>query len=91
MPTFKSKKVETVDARQFTGGEENATELAFYIDSHGGNARWEDKTDDRPENIRVTTDTYAERIYVGDWVIIKQDGTLYHSRPQDFEAEYEQV
>lgn len=39
MPTF-SKKVEVVDARQFTGGPKNGREMVRWITANGGRAKW---------------------------------------------------
>lgn len=97
MPTFK-KKPEIVDARQFTGGVQNGTDLTFWIQSHEANAVWrEAKRDeeydcDDPEYIYLSYGKFKfSYAYVGDWIILRQDGRMVTMRPEDFNREYEQV
>jgi hypothetical protein len=94
MGTF--QRTETVDARQFTGGKQNGTDLALWVNSNGQQtetrAEWFDalkaytKSRNTPEFIYVRSYTWRERVYVGDWIIWKQDGTFDHMRDQDFIA-----
>lgn len=92
MGTF--QRTETIDARQFTGGKENGTNLAMWVNSNGQltetRAEWFDAINvhrrTNPEFVYIRTYTWRERVYVGDWVILKQDGTFDHMRDQDFQA-----
>jgi hypothetical protein len=92
MGTF--QRTETVDARQFTGGVENGTSLALWVNSKGQltetRAEWHDGIKEtrlnRPEYVNVRTYNWREHVYVGDWIILKQDGTFDHMRHQDFVA-----
>jgi hypothetical protein len=84
------QKTETVDARQFTGGLENGTNLAMWVNSNGqmpeSRAEWEDELKGKhPERVKLRTYAFREDIYVGDWVILKQNGFFDHMRPQEFE------
>lgn len=96
MPTFR-KKPEIVDARQFTGGTQNGTDLLYWIQSHNGRAMWEPKINDAPngaEYIRLydLPIMVIQRVaYVGDWVMLRQNGTFAVVRQQELNAEYEQV
>lgn len=92
MPTFK-KKPEIVDARQFTGGTQNGTDLVFWIESNAGHAIWQEETDRRLENIKVdSTQRYRYGYaYPGDWIMQNQDGSFKVIRQQDLDAEYDQV
>lgn len=92
MGTF--QRTETIDARQFTGGVDNGSNLALWVNSNGQltetRAEWFDgmkgNSFTRPEFVYVRTYTWREHVYVGDWVILKQDGTFDHMRDQDFKA-----
>lgn len=92
MGTF--QKTETVDARQFTGGIENGSDLALWVNSIGQQmeerADWYDRRINNvltlPERIRLRTYTRWSDVYVGDWIIYRQDGTIDHMRDQDFRA-----
>lgn len=91
MPTFKKKRVEIIDARQFTGGVQNGTDLVFWINCKDGRASWREATN-YPELITLYHAKYQwTYVYVGDWIVLKQDGSFTAMRPQEFEAEYEQV
>lgn len=96
MPTFK-KKPEIVDARQFTGGKQNGTDLVFWVNSNEGKAIWEPKLNEAPngqEYIRLYGMPYGvERrvVYVGDWIMQHQDGRFAVIRQQELDADYEQV
>jgi len=95
VPTF--QKTETVDARQFKGGKQNGTDLALWVNSNGQltetRAKWVSENPNFPEFIalRTNTYTYKKNVFVGDWIILKQDGEFDAMRPQEFEAEYKQV
>lgn len=97
MPTFK-KKPEVIDARQFTGEEQNRNDLILWIQSHGANAHWspayrdEENDYDSPEYIYIEYSKWKfDYIHVNDWVILKQDGRIVGMGPEDFNREYEQV
>jgi hypothetical protein len=94
MGTF--QRTETVDARQFTGGKENGANLALWVNSNGQltetRAEWHQPVNtgnpmtSRPEFVYIRTYNWREHVYLGDWVIFKQDGTFDHMRHQDFNA-----
>ncbi len=98
MGTF--QRTETVDARQFTGGVDNGSNLALWVNSNGQltetRAEWMDaikvgaKT--LGERVRIRTYSWRESCFVGDWIILKQDGSFDHMSEQAFiEAGYVQV
>lgn len=100
MPTFR-KKPEIVDARQFTGGVQNGTDITHWIQANGANAHWiegrpaaldaENDYDD-PEYVYLSYGKFKfTYVHVGDWVILRQDGRVVGMRPEDFAREYEQV
>ena len=92
MGTF--QRTETVDARQFTGGKQNGTDLALWVNQNGQltetRAEWYNSITaynrTTPEFVYVRTYSWRERVYIGDWIIWKQDGTFEHMRDQDFVA-----
>ena len=97
LPTF-MKKPEIVDARQFTGGVQNGTDLTHWIQANGADAHWspakrdEENDYDDPEYIYLTYGKFKfTYIHVGDWVILRQDGRVVGMRPEDFNREYDQV
>lgn len=92
MPTF--RKQEFVDARQFTGGTQNAMDILLWVQSHEGKASHV-TGGASPEFIRIYRD-YAslefELVFVGDWVMQNQDGTFRGIRPEALITEgYKQV
>ncbi|QFP95462.1 hypothetical protein SEA_MAKAI_70 [Arthrobacter phage Makai] len=90
MATF--RKVEIVDAREFSGGITNGNSLVFWICSLQGLAEYH-VGKDIPEHIRLYTH-YATRqhelAYPGDWIERRQDGTFKVTRKQEI-ATYEEV
>jgi hypothetical protein len=92
MGTF--QRTETVDARQFTGGLENGTNLALWVNEHGQLTETrafyyegiKETRNNNPEHIRVRTYAFRVDVYIGDWIILKQDGTFDVMRPQEFAA-----
>jgi len=91
MPTF--QKIETVDARQFTGGIQNGTDLTFWIQSHEGRSSWRPQNGRFAEHIKIDSDQLYkfQYAYVGDWIMHKQDGSFAVVRQQELDAEYNQV
>lgn len=92
MPTF--RRVEFVDARQFTGVGHNAIDILLWVQSHEGKAT-HTTGGSNPEFIRIFRD-YAscefELVFVGDWVMQNQDGTFRGVRPEALVTEgYKQV
>lgn len=92
MPTF--RKLEFADARQFTGGTDNAMAILLWVQSNEGKAS-HISGGKSPEFIRVYKD-YAslefEIVFVGDWVMRNQDGTFRGIRPEQLITEgYVQV
>lgn len=102
MPTFQTVP-ETVDARQYSGGVQNGTDLAFWVNSNGGSAAWEQEATGRAagnrfgvrwEHIKVYDMPYSHKneiAYVGDWIVQRQSGRFEVMRTQDFEREFRQV
>lgn len=102
MPTFQSKP-ETVDARQFEGGVQNGSDLAFWVNSNGGSAAWRPEVTGREagnqfgvrwEHVKVLDMPYSHKssdAYVGDWIVQRQSGKFEVMRPQEFELEFHQV
>lgn len=90
MPVFKKKRIEIVDARQFTGGVQNGTDLVFWVNSNDGSAEWHDVNQDYPELVvlRQVNKYLWDHVYAGDWIVRNQNGSFSAKRPQDFEAEY---
>jgi hypothetical protein len=95
MPTF--RRVEIVDARQFTGGLQQGSDLAFWVNSNHGLAHW------YPERL-VGQKTLSERIilhtpdyvnysivWLDDWIVRHQDGSWEALRPEDLKEQYEEV
>lgn len=92
MPTFK-RKPETVDARQFTGGVQNGTDVVFWINSIAGegvSAKWEELYGGT-ELIRVMYTNSVEYAFEGDWIMQRQNGAIEVVRAQMLALEYEQV
>lgn len=91
MGTF--QRTETVDARQFTGGLENGTNLALWVNANGQStetrASWHEASIGQykvPERVRIRSYLFRTDVYVGDWIILQQDGTFDHMRPEAFDA-----
>lgn len=90
MPTF--KRTEIVDARQFHGGTQNASSLILWVESHQNRASYLTDRNDSFERIMVQVEMYKHHpAYVGDWIVLNQDGSFSVVRPQTFESDYEQV
>lgn len=87
MPKF--KKVELVEARQFTGGLQNGSDLAFWVNSNNAKADWRAATDEQIEKLFLSYNYKWGYAYIGDWIVLHQDGTITSMRPQDFEATYD--
>lgn len=93
MGTF--QKTETVDARQFTGGLENGMNLVLWVNSNGqlteARAEYHNElkgaTHTIPERVRLRSYTLREDAFVGDWIILKQNGLIDHMRNQEFISE----
>lgn len=95
MPTF--KKTEVIDARQFTGGNQNAMELILWVNSGDQEALWASPVTmvkpTSPEKIMlVKPDNKFEydSVYLGDWIVKKQSGQFVAMRPEELQ-EYEIV
>lgn len=95
MPTF--QRTETVDARQFTGGLQQGTDICLWVNSNYGRAQWmegrEVGSKYLSERIRLYDEsqtTYAIA-WVGDWLVRHQDGSWEAVRPERMKAEYEEV
>lgn len=87
MPMF--QKVKTVEAHQFTGGIQNGSDLAFWVNSNKARAEWQEAKHIQPEMIILYYVEYHWHcVYVGDWIVLHADGSFTMERPQTFEAEY---
>jgi hypothetical protein len=95
MPTF--QRTEIVDARQFTGGMQQGTDIAFWVNSNNGRAHWMDKTDVGKrilsERIRLYHESlvHFDTAWVGDWLVRHQDGSWEVVRPEQMQEEYKEV
>lgn len=99
MGTF--QRTETVDARQFTGGIENGTNLALWVNSNGQmtetRAEWLETTQVGskvlPERVRLKScHSWRDVAFMSDWIVQKQDGSFEVLRPEMFLSEgYVQV
>jgi len=96
MGTF--QRTETIDARQFTGGEEDGLAIALWVNSNGQatetRAAYHKPSKPIPERVKVYN--YGCRsgfvAYPQDWVIRNQDGSFETLRPEAFvEAGFKQV
>lgn len=90
MGTF--QRIETVDARQFTGGKENGANLALWVNSNGQmtetRAEWRQEHELTPEVVlpeivRVQTPTSRTNAFAHDWIVQKQDGSFVVLRPEE--------
>jgi hypothetical protein len=92
MPTFK-KKPEVVDARQFTGGLQNGSDIAFWVNSNDSLAHWLKEIPGLClEKIHVQVDRFKhESAYMNDWIVRRQDGHFEVLRPEEFNEQYDQV
>jgi hypothetical protein len=95
MPTF--RRVEIVDARQFTGGLEQGMDLCLWVNSNYGRAQWMERREVGSkvlsERIRLYDEnqvTYAIA-WLGDWIVRHQDGSWEVVRTERMQAEYEEV
>lgn len=95
MPTF--RRVEIVDARQFTGGKQQGSDLAYWVSSNHGRAHWypEREVGSRTlsERIVLTTSDHVgyDLVWVGDWIMLHQDGSWEAVRTEDLKEQYEEV
>jgi hypothetical protein len=95
MPTF--QRTETVDARQFTGGSQQGTNIAFWVNSNGGRAQWmgDTRVGERilSERVRLYLENlvHFDTAWVGDWLVHHQDGSWEVMRPEAFREEYKEV
>lgn len=95
MPTF--RRIEVVDARQFTGGLDNGSSLAFWVNSNHGRAHWYDKQQvagrTLSERVILTTSDHVgyDLVWVGDWIMLHQDGTWEAVRTEALKEQYEEV
>jgi hypothetical protein len=91
MPTF--KKVEVVDARQFTGGVDQGMELVLWVESGGGVGWWAEADPELKwhEQLRIGKQGALRSAYVGDWIVHHQAGGFSVMRPQELHEQYTQV
>lgn len=100
MPTF--RRVEVVDARQFTGGKQQGSDLAFWVNSNQGRAYWKDATTIGGKHLseRIALQikdggghTFNDHVIVwlGDWIMLHQDGSWEAVRTEDLKEQYEEV
>lgn len=90
MGTF--QRTETVDARQFTGGIENGTNLALWVNSNGQmtetRAEWRESVTiagrSISDRVRIMTPRgFQHTAFVGDWIVQKQVGSFIVLRPEE--------
>lgn len=82
-------KHEMVDARQFTGGFENADDLIQWVEVCEGKALSALTDDDTPDLILVETSQYEyEPVFEGDWIIIHQDNRIDIMKHRLFTSRY---
>lgn len=91
MTKFKAREPEVVDAYQFTGGEKDGKALVALILNGSANARWFPQDRHHRENIHIVGDNFSDRMYVGDWLVFREDNILTYIPKDDFDAKYEKV
>lgn len=98
MGTF--QRTETIDARQFTGGEENGENLALWVNCNGQltetRAEWCESVQiagkTLHDRVRVRSYNFHETAFPDYWIILKQNGDYAVMSPEEFlEAGYVQV
>lgn len=96
MPNFTHKPTR-VEARQFTGGEENAKLLITWLKEVGVEATWHQSYSvdipagkfTMPEQLFVETKEYGLIIVEPtEWVAKRADNSIYKSSHADFEANF---
>jgi uncharacterized protein YegP (UPF0339 family) len=82
-----TKKPVTIEAVQFTGGAEQATEIIDWVLANGGTARYHEGP---IEGIAVDTiDGGVSFVYVGSWMLRGTQGEFYPCVNEAFEASFE--
>lgn len=95
MSTF--RKVEVVDARQFTGGIQQGTDLAFWVNSNNGRAHWHgeqpvgSKTLSERIVLEIENGNDYTLVWLNDWIMLHQDGSWEAMRPEDLNEQYEVI
>jgi hypothetical protein len=87
----------TIDAKQYTGGYENALEICHWADDilkargERGRVSWS-YSEDLYKGTRFYIDTLegSMEVVLGDYVIIGIEGEAYPCKPQIFQATYRQ-
>lgn len=87
MPTF--RKVEIVDAREFSGGLKSGSELVLWISSNSGRAEYDAEHDYIKLNEHYASLKF-ELAFPGDWIERGQNGSFQVTRKQVI-ATYEEV
>lgn len=98
MARYRKKPVE-VEARQWDGTSEGATNIIDWIIGHGGTAcyacvdtdRCAEFDGDSPHSIRIDTLEGPITASLGDWIIKGVAGEFYPCRDDIFAATYEAV
>lgn len=86
MPTF--QRTETIDAREFTGGIENAMMICLWVNSNRGTIMYDGELD------IILLSSWGEifNVHPTDMVVLRQDGRFEHIRQEDFKIlGYKQV
>lgn len=84
------KKIEHVDAFEFTGGVQNGSDLVFWISSNNGRAEWTEAKGKFLEMITIKHRGYRKSyVFEGDWIVMNADGSFTGYRPELFLALYE--
>lgn len=94
MTKYKTRPAE-VDARQFSGGEQNGKALEAWVNSLGGNSSWTPGhkfTDlEIPEEFHLGTSKMHMKwnLILGSWLVY-QDGFISIYSEEDFQSKFEE-
>lgn len=88
MPYFTKRPV-IVEARQWDGTLEGASDLVDWILSNDGRASWNGLAD--PVVVKIDTLEGVMTAQAGDWIIKGVAGEFYPCKPDIFDATYEAV
>ena len=86
-------KHEMIEARQFTGGVDNALDLISWMSTHNGKAVHAFDGDNFKNNrIMVETSKYEyEPAFISDWILIHQDDRIEVIKHPVFRDRYAKV
>ena len=72
------------DARQFTGGSENAAGIIRWVRSEKGSAQWIGPSAQMGETLGLRTQFGVARVSPNDWVVKGLRGEFYPIKPAIF-------